>query len=157
LQNYTITWYLQVARPSRYSKYVINLAICEYSGKVAFIAIHKKNGPVTWDALKPYIIKDVTVNEKACSDGNFCLNIECPLNHADMTYFKRKGLRSQSELAKVHNLLEKIREELDLKVLEPNVISVFKKPSNYITKNTQRIPEQPHNIREKDGVGTVEK
>ena len=132
--RYSITWYCNIAKPSKYSGRSIDVAVCEYSDGVAFIVVHKPSGPPTIEALNPFIIYDVTVTDKICSDGKWCLNLDCPLNKADMEHFRKRGLPSRSKLAEAHETLEKIKKQLNLKITESGGMIVYKKPPVYIQK-----------------------
>ena len=128
-----ITWFRHVAKPSRRSRYVIDLALCGHGKGIAFMAIYKPHNPATMEALKPLTIHDVIIDNNECSDKQWCLNLDCSLNEAKLAYFKKKGISSQRKLVQIHEVFEKIKRDLKLQKGELGVLQFFEKPPVYLS------------------------
>jgi hypothetical protein len=124
LKKYSVTWYLNVAK---IGKSVVALGICEKTKCVSHIAIYQPNKPIGKQFLKTLIIQDVLANGE-CEDGHFCLNLECPLNGTDLTYWKKFGVKTEDDLRKLHKVIEQVKVKLNLKVEEHGKQCYFEKP-----------------------------
>lgn len=134
VQRCVITWYCQAVKLSKRSSQVISFGICSYQNNVAFIAIYNPHATMNEESLKPLIIHDVYVEDGECEDACHCLNVDCPLNKADLDYFKRKlGVRSDKKLQDLHILFEQIKRDLKLTVRPLGENAIFEKPPIYIT------------------------
>jgi len=130
---YTVTWFCGVVKPSKRSRYIVDLGLCEYSNSVAFLAVYKPQSPATMDAIKPLFIKDVTVENNRCDDAQWCLALNCRLNKAELNYFRKKGIRTRAALVKLHEVFEKIKRDLKLQTGESGILQIFKKPPVYLS------------------------
>jgi len=153
-KRYVVTWYCNGVKPSRSSRHVIDLALCGYSGGVAFFAVYDPHAPLTEEVLKPLIITDVIIGGDVCEDGRWCLNLDCPLNRADMRYFRKHGVKNRKALENLHAVFERIRRELGLKIGKPGHLKVFEKPVVYLkilrkeahaSSLRRRLMEEVHN------------
>jgi hypothetical protein len=127
--RHVVTWHIGVVKMRKRHKSSLSIAICGYSGKVCNIAIHNPNETAPTDeTLKPLIIKDVYVGQE-CEDAPYCINLDCPKNKAQLSHFRQRyGFKTRQQLINAHNMVEKFREELDLKIAEHGQILYYKKP-----------------------------
>lgn len=133
-QKATLTWFLGAVRKSKTSKIRIDLGLCSQGDGVAFIAVNNPNAPITEQALKPIVIKDVFIDVKRglCDDRLWCLNLKCPLNSAQVIHFRKYGVRNKKELETLHRLLENIKSDLKLENKEFGFIVQYEKPPVYL-------------------------
>ena len=71
----------------------MNVAVCGYSKKIAFLAPAK-------DILKFMIIRDLYVHEptKTCGDAEWCLCTSCPMNKVNLKKLGGYGVKNQKQL-----------------------------------------------------------
>mgnify|MGYP000338939341 CR=1 FL=1 len=130
-KKYPITWYKNVIKVTE--KLVIDLGICGYSGKVAFIDV-RKGVKLTKEDLEYVAITDISIEDSKCLGGKYCFDIDCPLNEASINYFTEYyGIKTIDRLEEIHRLLEEAREKLDLKPMELGVLGKFDEPPLYLT------------------------
>lgn len=84
--------------------------------------------------MRTIVVKDVFINvkQKICEDAEWCLNLKCPLNKAEVKHFRKYGIKNKKELQTTHNLFENIKRDLKLENKELNVQVHFKKPPVYL-------------------------
>ena len=137
--SYVITWYCNALKPSKKSKYVVDLGFCEYGKEIAFITEpHEMDSAVTMDSLKPMIVHDIIVEDGCCGDAEWCLNLSCSLNRVDVDYWReRKLLRKNDgveELRRLHSSLQGMAEDLELSSKDMGVVEFYPEPPVYYVK-----------------------
>jgi hypothetical protein len=121
-KHYPVTWFSNVIKVSK--GYNLSLGLCGYSKGVAFIAFYNPKKPITTEFLKTIIIRDVIVDVKKgiCDDADWCFNLNCPLNHAQLQHFKKYGIKNREHLERFQNVLEEAVKKLGLKPQEGVVV-----------------------------------
>lgn len=61
----------------------ISLGFCERTGSVAFVSLD-----AGVNALRPLVVDDVTVEDETCTDGAWCLSLDCEYNDTTYTSFR---------------------------------------------------------------------
>lgn len=119
-KKYILTWHVRPVRMSKRSKKYLSLALCSKNNGVAYYLIHPTDD---FDEMKRILlIKDVYVNDD-CDDTKTCINLDCPLNKADLTNFRKNNITTKNELQKWHKTLEDVVQTLKLKAgLENKII-----------------------------------
>ena len=129
-----VTWYVNCLR-FREDGSAVSLGICGYSNKVAHIAVFDPDKPANAEVLKTMIIRDVFVVPGVdCEDGRYCVNTDCPLNRASISFFRKYGIRSKGELERLHELVEDARAKLNLKSLESGGCFFYERPLLRLTR-----------------------
>jgi glutaredoxin len=122
-KSYIITWYCNAVKIGRSS---LNVAVCEKTGCVSHLST---------SGLNPIMVHNVYVSEDGCQDGEFCVNVDCPLCKKDLHYWRTHGIETVEDLQKLHTEMEKIREELQLQVKDRGMASHYEKaPISYRKK-----------------------
>lgn len=139
MKTYVITWYCNAVKPSKRSKYVLDLGYCEFGKEIAFVTLpHKKDAPMNMNTIKPFMIRDVIVGDGVCEDAKWCLNLSCSLNKADLDYWRKRKVLKKKEgievLQKFHSNLQKFSSELELSSKGLGVIEIYPKSPIYFTK-----------------------
>ena len=124
MRGYTVTWYCNAVRVS---KITLDLGYCEYGRGVAFIVVKQKNVS-SFDIVKPFVVIDVIVDESGCSDAEWCFNLKCPLNKANLRHFKKYGVRTMNDLKIMHERLEEIARNLGFRARRRGICVFYEKP-----------------------------
>ena len=138
--RYVVTWHCGIVKTNKKHKTSLSLGICGYSNKVCSIAVYNINAPMDNEFLKTLLIKDVYVGE-TCEDAPYCLNLDCPKNKAVLSQFKKYRFKTRQHLINAHIMVEKFREELDLKTAEHGQILFYEKPLGYYQPNKKAKTE----------------
>ncbi|MEM3770676.1 MAG: hypothetical protein QXG76_05790 [Candidatus Bathyarchaeia archaeon] len=129
IQRAPVTWFDNAVKIGR--KRVLALGFCGYGGGVAFIAVYNPNEPITQEWLKLIAVKDVLYGkwkgEDGCDDSQWCLNLKCPYNRAELKHFKKYGVQSVEDLKRLHGFLEECAGKLGLES-QGSVVLSFEKP-----------------------------
>jgi hypothetical protein len=128
-----ITWYINAVRLRRGC--TMSLGYCGKGMGVAFIAIHRR-GHSSWDDVKPYIVQDTYWSRGKCEDGEWCLNLKCQMNRADIKHLKQY-VEDFEWLRRIHEWLEKIAEELKLEGKSVGMMCRYKRPPITVKPRTE--------------------
>ena len=127
---YPVTWYKNVIRISK--KYVLDLGICGYSEKVAFLDL-RVGGKLTDKDLEYIPVPNISITENKCKNSRYCFNFDCPLNEKDLAFFSEYyGIDSEERIRELHSLAEEARTQLNLKPMEEGVLGKFDEPPLYL-------------------------
>jgi hypothetical protein len=126
LDNYPITWYVNVLRLSRYGKRTLCLGICGYANSVYdAVVLGSKHSSI--NALKVFVVLDVYVTEVGCENAKTCMNVDCEWNKASRSYLKRFNC-TVDEIREMHKRLNAAAQLFELKCKAEGATIVYEKP-----------------------------
>jgi hypothetical protein len=128
--RYTITWHCNAVKLGRN---YISLGICERTNQVAFLSVFQPNKSIGTEFLTVLIVQKVYAG-KECEDGTSCLNLDCPLNHVEVSNFKRYKIKTMQEIQNLHRRMKEIQEQLKLEINSEGETSWYNKPLIIIRK-----------------------
>jgi len=125
---------MNVIRLGKRGKQSVSLGFCEKTKKVAFIAIGDLKKPMTMETMKILMVQNVSTTNSRCEDGEYCWNLECPLNHTKpeaMTRYLGKKYVSEENLKEMSASIQKYGENLVSEIKDwdtPSIIRFKKAP-----------------------------
>jgi hypothetical protein len=124
--KYTVTWHVDVAK-IKGMKRRFSLGICAKTGHVAFASTNM---------LEPLVVHDVYTHPEpgTCEDGQWCLDLSCPYNKANVRFMRQYGIETPKQLAKMHERLEEINGALKLETAGPHTQILYGEPAVTIKK-----------------------